>query len=96
MVRDTRTDGRWTPSHIGEDYADRARYVFDYVLNQEATQEMTFERTLKPLLPGVLEGYNATAFAYGVRPLRLVAGNEIGSVLIHLGHGLRQDAHDFR
>jgi kinesin family protein 18/19 len=45
------------------------RYIFDEVLNQEATQSMVFERTAKPLLPGVLEGYNATIFAYGVSPL---------------------------
>jgi kinesin family protein 18/19 len=32
----------------------------------EATQSMVFERTAKPLLPGVLDGYNATVFAYGV------------------------------
>lgn len=43
-----------------------SRYVFDEVLNQEATQSMVFERTAKPLLAGVLDGYNATVFAYGV------------------------------
>jgi kinesin family protein 18/19 len=42
------------------------RYIFDEVLNQEATQSMVFERTAKPLLAGVLDGYNATVFAYGV------------------------------
>ena len=42
------------------------RYVFDEVLNQEATQSMVFERTAKPMLAGVLDGYNATVFAYGV------------------------------
>ena len=53
-----------------DDRTDRAddRYIFDEVLNQEATQSMVFERTAKPLLPGVLEGYNATIFAYGVSP----------------------------
>jgi len=48
------------------------RYIFDEVLNQEATQSMVFERTAKPLLPGVLEGYNATIFAYGVCSFSLV------------------------
>ena len=54
-----------------DDSTDRAddRYIFDEVLNQEATQSMVFERTAKPLLPGVLEGYNATIFAYGVSPV---------------------------
>jgi len=54
------------------------RYVFDEVLNQEATQSMVFERTAKPLLPGVLEGYNATIFAYGVSPFM----SSFGSVLM--------------
>lgn len=44
-----------------------ARYVFDRVFNQEATQSMVFEHSVKPLLGGVLDGYNATVFAYGVR-----------------------------
>ena len=29
---------------------------------------MVFERTAKPMLAGVLDGYNATVFAYGVSP----------------------------
>lgn len=31
-----------------------------------ANQEEVFEKTVLPLLDGVLNGYNATAFAYGV------------------------------
>jgi hypothetical protein len=57
--------GKFSDDEVG--YADD-RYIFDEVLNQEATQSMVFERTAKPLLPGVLEGYNATIFAYGVSP----------------------------
>jgi kinesin family protein 18/19 len=45
------------------------RYVFDRVFNQEATQSMVFEQSVKPLLGGVLDGYNATVFAYGVSPI---------------------------
>ena len=67
----------------GESLSDESnhaddRYVFDEVLNQEATQSMVFERTAKPLLPGVLEGYNATIFAYGVSPFM----SSFGSVLM--------------
>ena len=42
------------------------RYIFDHVFQQQASQEAVFERTGKPLLQGVLDGYNATVFAYGV------------------------------
>jgi kinesin family protein 18/19 len=40
--------------------------VFDQVFNMHANQEEVFEKTVLPLLDGVLNGYNATAFAYGV------------------------------
>ncbi|QSL64275.1 hypothetical protein MERGE_000431 [Pneumocystis wakefieldiae] len=41
------------------------KYAFDRVFDENATQEMVYENTAKPLLDGVLEGYNATVFAYG-------------------------------
>lgn len=41
-------------------------YIFDHVFRMDASQEDVFEKTAKPLLPGVLDGFNATVFAYGV------------------------------
>ncbi|KTW31950.1 uncharacterized protein T551_00633 [Pneumocystis jirovecii RU7] len=41
------------------------RYAFDRVFDEDSTQEMVYESTVKPLLDGILEGYNATVFAYG-------------------------------
>ncbi|KAG4303418.1 hypothetical protein PCANB_000277 [Pneumocystis canis] len=41
------------------------RYAFDRVFDENATQEIVYENTTKPLLDGILEGYNATVFAYG-------------------------------
>ena len=38
---------------------------------------MVFERTAKPLLPGVLDGYNATVFAYGVSELKWYCSIEL-------------------
>lgn len=35
----------------------------------DASQQMVFDSTAKPLLDGVLDGYNATVFAYGVSGL---------------------------
>jgi kinesin family protein 18/19 len=57
--------------------------VFDQVFNMHANQEEVFEKTVLPLLDGVLSGYNATAFAYGVSPPRLVDrvdGNRADSI----------------
>ncbi|KAL1405450.1 tubulin-dependent ATPase kip3 [Vanrija albida] len=48
----------------GRRYKNR-RYVFDHVFKMEATQEQVYQNTAKPLLDGVLKGYNATVFAYG-------------------------------
>lgn len=42
------------------------RYCFDRVFEKTATQEQVFENTALPLLPGLLDGFNATVFAYGV------------------------------
>jgi len=42
------------------------KYQYDYVFGPRATQIDVFEQTTKPLLEGVLDGYNATVFAYGV------------------------------
>jgi kinesin family protein 18/19 len=42
------------------------RYAFDHIFRMQATQEEVFTRTALPLLPGVLDGFNATVFAYGV------------------------------
>ncbi|KAL0573720.1 tubulin-dependent ATPase kip3 [Marasmius crinis-equi] len=45
-------------------YKDR-RFMFDKVFNGESSQQDIYEGTAKPLLQGVLDGYNATVFAYG-------------------------------
>ncbi|XAO23768.1 hypothetical protein I312_102548 [Cryptococcus bacillisporus CA1280] len=49
---------------MGRRYKNR-KYVFDQVFGMGAEQEEVFAKTAKPLLPGVLDGYNATVFAYG-------------------------------
>ena len=41
------------------------RYAFDRVLGHAASQAAVYAETARPLLPGVLRGYNATVFAYG-------------------------------
>ncbi|KAF5331539.1 hypothetical protein D9611_007645 [Ephemerocybe angulata] len=45
-------------------YKDR-RFMFDRVFGHESRQTDVYEATAKPLLNGLLDGYNATVFAYG-------------------------------
>eukprot|EP00903_Cladosiphon_okamuranus_P015604 g14408.t1 len=41
------------------------RYAFDHVFDATATQRAVYENTTKFLIQGVLDGFNATVFAYG-------------------------------
>lgn len=59
----------------------------------DASQQEVFEKTAKSLLPGVLDGYNSTVFAYGVSywksihhldMLTLVSGNRVREDAYHL------------
>lgn len=40
-------------------------FAFDRVFDENTTQQDVYEATTKGLLDSVLEGYNATVFAYG-------------------------------
>jgi len=52
-------------------YKDK-RFIFDRVFDRDATQQDVFEATSKPLLTNVLDGFNATVFAYGVSAYRVI------------------------
>ena len=41
------------------------QFFFDYVFGPSATQEEIYQNTTQKLLPGIIEGFNATVFAYG-------------------------------
>ncbi|XP_035695150.1 kinesin-like protein KIF19 isoform X2 [Branchiostoma floridae] len=48
--------------------ANRSRekqYVFDYSFDGRSTQEEVYAYTTRPLIESVIEGFNATVFAYG-------------------------------
>jgi hypothetical protein len=47
------------------------RFAFDRVFGEDATQEEVFCGTTKKLVGSVLNGYNATVFAYGVSVRRV-------------------------
>ena len=55
-----RTKGYYPPGTY------RHKHKNDYVFGPQATQLEVLEKTTKLLLDGVLDGYNATVFAYGV------------------------------
>ena len=40
-------------------------YAFDHVFDERATQVVVYEHTAKKVIGRVLDGYNATVFAYG-------------------------------
>ena len=41
------------------------RFTFDYVFDIPSTQEFVYNKSAKPAVESVLEGYNSTIFAYG-------------------------------
>ena len=60
-------------AHRPEDVSDplrgnrvrERRYAFDFALDTGTTQRELYDLTTKGLVDGVLEGFNATVFAYG-------------------------------
>ena len=41
------------------------QFFFDFVFATNSTQQEVYEKTTKPLLQGIIDGFNATVFAYG-------------------------------
>lgn len=50
---------------IGHRAAKDQKYAFDCVFDTDATQEEVYQKTARPQIDSVLNGYNATVFAYG-------------------------------
>ncbi|KAJ3082271.1 kinesin-like protein Klp5 [Quaeritorhiza haematococci] len=51
--------------HHGSRRHKEVHYAFDRVFNENASQQEVYENTVRPLINGVLNGFNATVFAYG-------------------------------
>jgi len=56
---------RGQPNHLRKHRSSERQYLFDVAFGADSTQEEVYLRTTKPLVDSVLEGYNATVFAYG-------------------------------
>ncbi|KAH7930022.1 kinesin-domain-containing protein [Leucogyrophana mollusca] len=67
-------------------YKDK-RFMFDRVFNSDARQEEVYASTAQPLLRGLLDGYNATVFAYGATgcgKTHTISGTEADPGVIYL------------
>lgn len=67
-------------------YKDK-RFMFDRVFDSGARQGDVYEATAKPLLSGLLDGYNATVFAYGATgcgKTHTISGTEEDPGIIYL------------
>lgn len=61
------------PSVAVDDYLRHERnrrmkektYAFDYAFDENCTNQKVFDHTISLLMPGVMNGFNATIFAYG-------------------------------
>ncbi|KAF7313586.1 Kinesin family protein [Mycena chlorophos] len=80
-------------------YKDK-RFMFDRVFNDEAQQQDVYQATAQPLLQGVLDGYNATVFAYGATgcgKTHTISGTETDPGIIYMTmHDLFQRIDDRR
>lgn len=53
-----------TPFFAGTPYATHV-FTFDYVYDQDSTQQQVYDNTARSVVDSSLQGYNATIFAYG-------------------------------
>ncbi|KIM45886.1 hypothetical protein M413DRAFT_425466 [Hebeloma cylindrosporum] len=67
-------------------YKDK-RFMFDRVFGHDARQGDVYEATTQPLLKGLLDGYNATVFAYGATgcgKTHTISGTDVDPGIIYL------------
>ena len=53
------------PNTVFKNRSREQAYAFDYAFDKYTTQNTVFEKSTKFLIEGVVNGYNATVFAYG-------------------------------
>ncbi|OQR99010.1 kinesin family member 19 [Achlya hypogyna] len=51
--------------HLKTQQGSSNEYGYDMVFSDKATQDEVYSRTVKNIIPTILDGYNATIFAYG-------------------------------
>ena len=50
---------------LGKNRSKEKQYAFDFAFDKDTGQVDIFQKTTKFLCDGVINGYNATVFAYG-------------------------------
>ena len=53
------------PDDVFKNKTKEQQYAFDYAFDKDCILFDIYENTVKFFLPGLLEGFNATVFAYG-------------------------------
>lgn len=56
---------KWKDVDVNPNMAAWQNFTFDYVYDQNSTQDFVYTNTAKQAVVSVLEGYNATVLAYG-------------------------------
>lgn len=64
-------------------YKDK-RFMFDRVLDAHVCQGDVYEVTARPLLDGLLDGYNATVFAYGVCQISAILLMDVADMILSI------------
>ena len=54
-----------TSKYVGSGLVGTNKFTFDHVFNMNVTQREVYEHSAKPIIEGVLKGFNGTVFAYG-------------------------------
>lgn len=71
---------------ISKNRSREQQFQFDYAFNKSTPQEEIYENTAKFLLPSILDGYNATVFAYGAtgagKTFTMVGNNDNPGVMV--------------
>ncbi|TMW63218.1 hypothetical protein Poli38472_002159 [Pythium oligandrum] len=51
--------------HLKSQQSSKKEYAYDFAFSEDSTQDEVYAKTVKDIVPTILDGYNATIFAYG-------------------------------
>ena len=92
----------WYDADLNPNRAKEKKYAFDLVFDESVGQEAVYQQTAKGLVDGVLDGYNASVFAYGAtgagKTHTMLGSLESPGVMVNTLHDLysRMNLHQVR